>query len=140
MDLHENVPELGKTLAEELLEPTRIYVKPVMEMINAGLPLHALLHITGDGFCNMNRIQAEVGFEFDALPEPGPIYKLIQERGGISDAEMYSVFNMGIGFCVTCDPADADRALEVLREVGTTASVIGRATAEHVNEVRLMLT
>ena len=137
MALHEEVPELGRTLADELLEPTRIYVKPVMEMIKAGLPLHALLHITGDGFCNMNRIKSEVGFELDNLPEPGAIYKLIQEKGDVSQEEMYSVFNMGIGFCVVTPEKEADNIIKIAEKYGIASQIIGTATVDHPNVVRL---
>ena len=135
--LHEQIPELGRTLAEELLEPTRIYVKPVLAMLKAGLPLHALLHITGDGFCNMNRIQAHVGFELDNMPSPGAIYRLIQDRGDISQAEMYSVFNMGVGFCVVVPEKNADDIIRIAGEHEVPAQVIGTATSDHPNMVRL---
>ncbi len=137
LKLDDVVPELGCTLADELLKPTHIYVKPILAMRDAGLPLHALLHITGDGFCNMNRIRADVGFDLDNLPEPGAIYKLIQARGEISEAEMYSVFNMGVGFCVVTPKAAADEVMAVATSHGFTAQVIGQATAEHPNIVRL---
>ncbi len=136
-DLSQDIPELGRSLADELLEPTRIYVKPILEMRDAGLPLHALLHITGDGFCNMNRIRAEVGFELDNLPEPGPIYRLLQEKGEISDAEMYSVFNMGVGFCIVTPASEANAIVEIAEKHGCGAQVVGRATKENANLVRL---
>ncbi len=137
MKLDEVVPALGMKLSDALLEPTRLYVKPVLAMRDAGLRLNALLHITGDGFCNMNRIRAEVGFELDDLPEPGPIYRLIQETGKVGNAEMYSVFNMGVGFCVVTPEADAERVIAIAAEQGVPASVIGRATDAHPNKVRL---
>src|SRR5262249_27047835 len=100
------VPELGRALGEELLEPTRIYVPEGMAMLAAGLPVRALAHITSGGFLNLERIEAEqdgplpVGYAIDFLPEPPPIFSLIQRLGGIADEEMYRVFNMGIGFCL----------------------------------------
>ena len=130
-------PELGCSLADELLRPTAIYVRPVMALARAGIEAHALLHITGDGFCNINRIQAPVGFVLDQLPEPQPIFRLIQELGSVDTAEMFSVFNMGVGFCVVVAPSEADAALAVLRGAGATASVIGHATSEHPKKVRL---
>lgn len=137
LKLDQHIPELGRTLADELLEPTRIYVKPIMDMIRADLSLHALLHITGDGFCNMNRIKADVGFELNNLPEPGPIYHLLQKHGNVSDAEMYSVFNMGIGFCVVAPQEDADKIIAIAKKYEIPAQVIGVATSEHRNHVRL---
>ncbi|MCA9319325.1 MAG: phosphoribosylformylglycinamidine cyclo-ligase [Planctomycetes bacterium] len=138
LSLDQEIPELGCRLADELLRPTALYVRPVLALRDAGVKAHALLHITGDGFCNMNRIHAPVGFDLDALPEPGAIYRLIQERGSVSMAEMYSVFNMGIGFCVVVDTSDQEAALRALEAGGSQPVVIGRATAEHPNQVRLV--
>ncbi|MCB9833528.1 MAG: phosphoribosylformylglycinamidine cyclo-ligase [Planctomycetes bacterium] len=137
LKLDELQPSLGRSLADELLVPTRLYVKPVLAMRDAGLRLNALLHITGDGFCNMNRIQADVGFVLDDLPTPGPIYQLIQKTGQVSDAEMYSVFNMGIGFCVVTPEAQAAEVMRIAEEHGIAARVIGRATDAHRKQVRL---
>lgn len=121
---------LDRPLGEELLEPTRIYVKDALALRDAGVSPSALLHITGDGFCNLNRVAADVGFVLDQLPSPPPLFDLIARLGGVSPAEMYSVFNMGVGFCVVVAPEDVDRALSVLEEGGTTARVIGRAVEE----------
>ena len=95
------LPELGCSVGEELLRPTDIYVRPVMELLKARrVPVRALVNITGDGLLNLARIKAPASFQLDELPEPQPIFRLIQERGRIPDAEMYRVFNMGIGFCL----------------------------------------
>jgi phosphoribosylformylglycinamidine cyclo-ligase len=99
------VPELGCTVGDELLRPTDIYVRPVMELLTRRVPVRALVNITGDGFLNLARIRATVGFDLDNLPEPHPIFRLIQTRGHVSDSEMYRAFNMGIGFCLIV-PAD----------------------------------
>jgi phosphoribosylformylglycinamidine cyclo-ligase len=94
-------PELSATVGDELLRPTDIYVRPVMDLLNRQrLPIRALAHITGDGLLNLTRIKAAVGFRLDDLPEPHPIFRLIQDCGSVSTAEMYRVFNMGVGFCV----------------------------------------
>ena len=136
-DLTTTLPSIGRTLGDELLEPTQLYVRPILQMLAEGVDAHALLHITGDGFCNMNRIEGQVGFELDALPTPGPIYQLLQETGSISDQEMFSVFNMGIGFCVVTPEAHAEKVIAIATQSGIAASVIGRATDQHLNEVRL---
>ena len=137
LDLDAEIPELGTTLADELLRPTAIYVKAVLSLLKEPLDVTALLHITGDGFCNMNRIRAEVGFEIDRLPEPGAIYALLQSMGNVSDEEMFSVFNMGVGFCVVIREEHADRAIELIRSHGHEAGRIGHATEEHAKTVRL---
>ena len=121
----------GASIGDELLRPTRIYVREVMALLDAGVAVKALAHVTGDGLLNLARIAApDVGFVLDALPEPQPIFGLIAEAGRIPTAEMYHAFNMGIGFCVVVGSADAGRALELLRTVDPAATVLGRAVAD----------
>ncbi|HEX9822659.1 MAG TPA: phosphoribosylformylglycinamidine cyclo-ligase [Methylomirabilota bacterium] len=120
----EHVPELGGTVGEELLRPTDIYVRPVMDLLNTQrLPIRALAHITGDGLLNLTRIKAAVGFTLDTLPEPQPIFGLIRHLGNVPAPEMYRVFNMGIGFCLIVPD---DRA--VLRAVAQTFAAYPSAT------------
>jgi len=108
--------ELGCTVGEELLRPTDIYVRPVMDLLQTqGVPVRALVNITSDGFLNLARIKAAVGFRLDTLPDPQPIFRLIQDLGRVPDAEMHRVFNMGIGFCLIV-PDD----FKVLRAVEET--------------------
>lgn len=120
---------LGRPLGEALLEPTEIYVKPIVELLRSPVPVHGLAHITSGGTGNLLRLAAEVGYEIDApLPVP-PIFALIAERGSVSAEEMHEVFNMGCGFCVVV-PADAEAAaLELLRGSYPDAERIGRAVA-----------
>jgi phosphoribosylformylglycinamidine cyclo-ligase len=124
------VPELGRSLGEELLAPTRIYVREVCAMLDAQLPIKALLHITGDGLLNLRRIQAAMGFVIEQLPEPQPIFRLIQARGQVSEAEMYRVFNMGVGFCVVTAPAAVETVRAIVRQHGVIAYGLGRAVAD----------
>ena len=119
--------QLGRPLGEVLLEPTEIYVKPVVELLRSAVAVHGLAHITSGGTGNLLRLAAEVGYEIDApLPVP-PVFALIQERGGVSDAEMSEVFNMGCGFCAVVPAADEAAALELLRAHYPGAPRIGRA-------------
>src|SRR5204862_3744316 len=104
----EHVAELGRTLGEELLEPTRIYVRPILALFTSGVDVRACAHVTGDGFLNLARCAAEVGFVFDNLLEPPPIFGLIQRLGDIPAAEMYVALNMGVGFCVVVPEEQAD--------------------------------
>ncbi len=120
------VQELGRTIGEELLEPTRIYVREVRDMIDSGLRVKALAHITSTGFLNLSRATAPMGYLLDQLPEPHPIFKLIQQIGAVSDEDMYFTYNMGIGFCVIVAPEDADAALAIARKHKAKSSVIGR--------------
>ncbi len=120
-----------------LLEPTEIYVRPVLELLASDVDVRGLAHITGDGLNNLLRLGSGVGYEIDdPLPVP-PVFELIADHGAIADDEMHEVFNMGCGFCVTVPAADLEPALELLgahypgaRRIGTVtdrAGVVSRA-------------
>jgi phosphoribosylformylglycinamidine cyclo-ligase len=116
---------LGRPLGEELLEPTEIYVKPVLELLRSPVEVRGLAHITSGGTGNLLRLAAEVGYEIDdPLPVP-PIFGLIQERGEVSEEEMHEVFNMGCGFCAVVAAADEAEALGLLRAHYPAAQRIG---------------
>jgi phosphoribosylformylglycinamidine cyclo-ligase len=118
---------LGRPLGEELLEPTEIYVKPVLELLHSDVDVRGLAHITSGGLGNLDRLAAGVSYEIDApLPVP-PVYELIAERGSVADAEMHEVFNMGCGFCVIVAGEDEDTALSMLRSHYPGAARGGRA-------------
>ena len=131
------VPELGCSLGEELLKPTRIYVPIVQDLLAQKLPIKALTNITSDGFLNLARIEASVGFDIRELPEPQPIFQLIQERGPVSDAEMFRVFNMGIGFCVIVpdDTAVAKAVVETGDRHGCRSFEIGTTVRDAERKV-----
>jgi phosphoribosylformylglycinamidine cyclo-ligase len=118
---------LGRPLGDVLLEPTEIYVKPVVELLRSEVEVRGLAHITSGGTGNLLRLAAEVGYEIDAPLPPPPIFALIQEQGGISEEEMYDVFNMGCGFCVVVPPADEAAALALLGAHYPGAGRIGTA-------------
>jgi phosphoribosylformylglycinamidine cyclo-ligase len=127
MRVTDHVPELARSVGEELLVPTHLYVRDVLEMMDAGLALKALVHVTGDGFLNLARVAAPSGFVIDQLLDVPPIFGVIQRRGHIPDAEMFRVYNMGVGFCVVADKSDADRVVEIARRHGKHAAPIGYA-------------
>lgn len=131
-----HVAELGRCIGEELLEPTRIYVRLALELLRR-CDVRALMHITGDGFLNLRRVEAKVGFEIETLPAPPAVFRLVQEAGGIDVAEMYRVFNMGVGFCAVVPASDADGALAAGREVRIEGWVLGRCVADEARTVRL---
>jgi phosphoribosylformylglycinamidine cyclo-ligase len=119
---------LGRPLGDVLLEPTEIYVKPILELLRSDVDVRGLAHITSGGTGNLLRLAAEVGYEIDdPLPAP-PIFALIQEHGEVSEEEMYDVFNMGCGFCVVVPASDEAAALGLLRAHYPGAKRIGRAT------------
>jgi phosphoribosylformylglycinamidine cyclo-ligase len=120
---------LGRPLGDVLLEPTEIYVKPIVELLRSEVEVGGLAHITSGGLGNLLRLAADGGYEIDdPLPVP-PIFALIQERGQVSEEEMYDVFNMGCGFCVVVAASDEAAALKLLRRHYPGAQRIGRAVA-----------
>ena len=124
--------ELGKTLGETLLAPTRIYVKALKSIKNAGVTVKACSHITGGGFYeNVPRMLKDgvhAVIEKDSYPVP-PIFKLMAEKGNVEEQMMYNTFNMGIGMIVAVDKNDVDKAMEAIKAAGDTPYVIGRIEA-----------
>ena len=117
---------LGRALGDVLLEPTEIYVKPVLELLRSEAEVRGLAHITSGGLNNLLRLAAGVGYEIDdPLPVP-PVFELIQERAGVADEEMREVFNMGCGFCVVVPADEEEAAVETMRRHYPAAKRIGR--------------
>jgi phosphoribosylformylglycinamidine cyclo-ligase len=130
-DLDERPHELGGASAgEALLEPTVVYVRAVRELLRSEVEVRGLAHITGEGFLNLLRLEADVGYRVDALPPPPPVFGLVAERAGVEACELYEVFNMGCGFCCVVPPEGAGAAVELLGRHHPGTAVIGRATAE----------
>ena len=125
-----HVPELGRTIGEELLRPTAIYVRPAVEMMRADVRVKAFSHMTSDGFLNLLRVRTDTGFVLDYLPEPDPVFQVLQEGGRLADEEMFLVFNMGIGFGVVTAEKDADAVRAIARRHGFEAWVLGRAARD----------
>ncbi|MGL5977903.1 MAG: phosphoribosylformylglycinamidine cyclo-ligase [Erysipelotrichaceae bacterium] len=122
----------SKTVAEHVLTPTKIYVKPILSLLET-VDVHAMSHITGGGFYeNLGRIlQPGTGIEVDAKSFPKPeIFEHLQTMGNISNEEMYNVFNMGIGYCVVVAPEDEQATLQLLQAQGEDAYVIGEVVGE----------
>ena len=90
----DNADHILQTVGEELLIPTRIYVRPVMEIVRKQMKVHGLANITGGSFAKLPRLNARVRYDLDGLPVPMGIFKQIQVDGGISSKEMYRTFNM----------------------------------------------
>jgi len=125
-DLDEELGEV--TMGDLLLEPTVIYVRAIRELLESKVDVRGLAHITGDGFLNLLRLEAHAGYRIDSpLPVP-PVFVHIAERGGVDDAELYEVFNMGVGFCVVVPHDDADEAVELLERHHPGTAVIGQTT------------
>jgi phosphoribosylformylglycinamidine cyclo-ligase len=132
------IPGTGVALGDELLRPTIIYVREVLEILTRITDIKALVNITSDGLLNLSRVDnPRVGFIIDEMPETPEIFKLIQHQGGVSDAEMFEVYNMGVGFCVVADEANVSSILTILEEHGRKAWVIGRVTEDAAKRVYL---
>ncbi len=127
-DLKTPMEELGgKSLGETLLTPTKIYVKPILALVNK-IKVKGISHITGGGFYeNIPRsIPDGLGAKIDkSAVKVLPIFNLIAKVGGISERDMFNTFNMGVGMCVVVDKKDADKALSILRTNGENAYVMG---------------
>jgi phosphoribosylformylglycinamidine cyclo-ligase len=127
-DLDEEVD--GTTVGDLLLEPTVIYVRAIRDLLASDVDVRGLAHITGEGFLNLLRLDAEVGYLIDSpLPVPR-VFELIAERGDVEAAEMHEVFNMGCGFCVVVPSAAASDAVALLSERHPGTAVIGRVTPD----------
>ena len=120
--------ELSATLGEALLTPTKIYVKPVLSALAAGIRVHAISHITGGGFYeNIPRALKPgcVARIAKAAVQTRPVFRLIQEAGRIPQRDMFNTFNMGVGMCLVVHRDDASQALNLLRESGEGAYLLG---------------
>ena len=124
--------ELGKTLGEALIAPTKIYVKALRSVKEAVVRVKACSHITGGGFYeNVPRMLNDdvcAVIEKDSYPIP-PIFKLMAEKGQIEETMMYNTYNMGIGMIMAVDPADVDKTVEAVKAAGETPYVIGKIEA-----------
>ncbi len=120
--------ELGSSLGETLLTPTKIYVKPVLAALEAGIRVRAVSHITGGGFYeNIPRSLGEgcaARIERKAVRTP-PIFDLIAREGGVPERDMFNTFNMGVGMCVIVAREDADKAVRAFAKNGEDAYVMG---------------
>ena len=124
--------ELGKTLGEALIEPTRIYVKALKSVKDAGVTVKGCSHITGGGFYeNIPRmlpdgVRAQVKKDSYEVPA---IFKLLAKKGDIDEHMMYNTYNMGVGMCLAIDPADADKTIAAIEAAGDKAFVLGTVVA-----------
>jgi phosphoribosylformylglycinamidine cyclo-ligase len=124
--------ELGTTLGEALIAPTRIYVKGLKAVKNAGVKVKGCSHITGGGFYeNIPRMLPEGAHAVvhkDSYEVPA-IFKLLAKTGDISEEMMYNTYNMGVGMIVAVDPADVDKTIAAFESTGDKAFVVGEIKA-----------
>ncbi len=124
--------ELGTTLGEALIAPTKIYVKALKSIKDAGVTIKGCSHITGGGFYeNIPRMLPDgvaVEIEKDSYPVL-PIFKLLQKKGNLEDKMMYNTYNMGLGMILAVAPEDAEKTMEAIKEAGEASYVIGKVVA-----------
>ena len=130
--LHQYYEELGSTLGEALLTPTRIYVKALKAVKETGVKIHACSHITGGGFYeNVPRMLREgtmAVIQKDSYPTP-PIFRMLMEKGEVDEHVMYNTYNMGIGMILAVSPEDKKTVMDAVRSAGETPYEIGRIEA-----------
>jgi phosphoribosylformylglycinamidine cyclo-ligase len=131
----------GRTLADALLAPTRIYVKPVLAALRE-VPIKGLAHITGGGLVeNVPRVLPQdvcAELKKSAWPRP-PLFDWLQKNGNVAEAEMHRVFNCGIGMVAIVAAANAERAIEILRREGETVYRIGEVRARRGDEAQTVV-
>lgn len=129
--LAEHSPELGKTLGEELLTPTKIYVKPVLALLEQ-VDVHSIAHITGGGFYENIPRSIKKGLTARIEKESVrvlPVFRLLQALGELEEKHMFNTFNMGVGMTLTVPASQADRAIALLSENGVSAYGIGEVVS-----------
>jgi len=124
--------DLGRSLGDELLTPTRIYACEVVDILKSDIDVKALMHITSDGFLNLLRVASPTGYVIHSLPELHPIFKIIEREANVTIEEMYRVFNMGIGFCLVVSHRGnhVTRAQETLKRHNVERYEIGRTVSD----------
>ncbi len=122
------------TVGEALLEPTRIYVQAIMELLE-NVKVHGLAHITGGGFTNLKRLKKGISYHIDNLPSPPAIFEFISSQG-VEVEEMYRVFNMGVGFAVILPEGNAQEALKIIGK-HYPAQVIGQVVDDSQGKVEV---
>lgn len=128
LGIHDRLPGLDVTLEEELLRPTRIYVKAVKALLESGIAIKGMAHITGGGITgNVPRILPDgldAAIDLKAWPEP-PVFTLMRDMGKVEDADMRRTFNMGIGYVLAVKKEEANKTLDILSKIGYYSYIIG---------------
>jgi len=127
----DTMPGGERSIGEELLTPTRIYPE-IVELVKS-CDVHGLAHITGSGLLKLRRISS-LGFEITDPLEPQPVFRFLQEQGGVDDEEMYRTFNMGMGFLIALDESEAKEACRIM---GPGSRIVGSIVKEGIKAGRL---
>lgn len=120
----------GTPYGKALLSPTAIYVSVIEQLLDAGIAIKYTANITGHGWRKLMRANDPLVYVIDAIPEPQPVFRFIAEHGPVDEREMYGNFNMGAGFALFVDEADADQVLEIAQKCGISAFKAGYVDAQ----------
>ncbi|MBT3395579.1 MAG: phosphoribosylformylglycinamidine cyclo-ligase [Alphaproteobacteria bacterium] len=129
MTADSQIADFGRSVGEELLEPTFIYVGESVDVLDQNL-VTGLIHITGEGFLNLTRVEAPVGFVLDTLPDVPAVFRVMADQGGVPRSDLYGIYNMGVGMGLITRPENADAVVALAKSRGKPAQVIGTVTAE----------
>jgi phosphoribosylformylglycinamidine cyclo-ligase len=129
-NVFDTMPNSTQSVGEALLEPTKIYVREILEILKK-VEVHGLGNITGGAFSKLKRIcYGKIGMYLDQLPEPPPVFEAIRHAGNIDDYEMYRTFNMGVGFVVITPQENSETVISICKKAGTQAQIIGKTTTK----------
>ena len=131
------ISDLGRTLGDELLTPSGIYVREVLSALRTGAEISGLVHVSGGGLWNLTRCGKGVAYVVDTFPEPPLVFRVIQDAGKLNPSAMFHAFNMGVGFCIITRPGSADLILSTLRNLGARPSVMGHVISDTERRVYL---
>ncbi len=137
MTLSDQVPGTARHLDDALLQPTRVYVRAVEALWEAGVTPRGLVNVSGGGLLNVGRLAADVSYELDALPPPPRIFAFIAEQGHVPAATMYATFNMGTGFCIVVPPNKQQAAIAALKSAGEEPARVGWVTSRSGRHVSI---
>ncbi len=139
--LNKHFDDLGGTLGETLITPTKIYCKPVLDIIKKGIEIKGMVHITGGGFYeNIPRVlpaRTAAVIEKNSFIVP-PIFNMIQRDGAVDDRDMFLTFNMGIGLIIVCSKNHVDSIMNELKIYGVMSSIIGEVKSSETKEAILV--
>jgi phosphoribosylformylglycinamidine cyclo-ligase len=130
LKLDRYINELGKTLGEELLTPTYIYVDVMLSLLKKKIAIHGIVNVSGGGLLSLGRLPNNYSYVIDNLPTPPAIFNLIKEYGSLPDSVMFAAFNMGIGFCLVCAEEHVGEAVKDINANGHRPVILGNVAAE----------
>jgi len=128
----------SERILKELLRPTHIYVNEILDLLEQNVPVKGLINITAGGLYNLSRMESDVGFVINNMPEIPLIFQTIQQMGDISNIQMDKTYNMGIGFCIIIPESVEEKTKQIIRHHSKLCRVIGKAIESNNKEIHIM--